>query len=176
MSWGKMFMLALVGLALTGLAQAAEPAKDKPVKVTADQAPVQIKSDELKIHQKQQKAIFSGNVVATQGKLTIRCARLEVRYADTKDGKASGRIKHMLFSGSVDILQGSRRGHCRQADYDRPARRILCQGNPWVQDGPNHIQGELIIFHLDKDEVEVKRPRAEIEVPKDARPGKKGQP
>lgn len=174
MSWGKMFMLALVGLALTGMTQAAEPAK--PVKVTADQAPVQIKSDELKIHQKQQKAIFSGNVVATQGELTIRCARLEVRYAEAEEGKASGRIKHMLFSGSVDILQGSRRGHCRQADYDRPARRILCQGNPWVQDGPNRIKGELIIFHLDKDEVEVKRPRAEIEVPKDARPGKKGQP
>ncbi|MBW2699631.1 MAG: hypothetical protein JRF33_02325 [Deltaproteobacteria bacterium] len=176
MSWGKMFMLALVGLALTGMTQAAEPAKGKPAIVKPEQEAVQIKSDELKILQKQQKAIFSGNVVATQGELTIRCARLEVRYAETEEGKASGRIKRMLFSGSVDIFQGSRRGHCRQADYDRPARRILCQGKPWVQDGPNRIKGELIIFHLDRDEVEVKRPRAEIEVPKEARPGKKGRP
>ena len=173
MSFGRLFSVVLSTLVLLGTAQAAEPVT---AKVEVVQAPVQIKSDELKILQKQQKAIFSGNVVATQGELTIRCARLEVQYVGTKEGKASGRIKRMLFSGAVDILQGSRRGHCQQADYDRPARRILCQGKPWVQDGPNRIKGEFIIFHLDRDEIEVKRPRAEIEVPQDARPGKKGRP
>ncbi|MGO4334525.1 LptA/OstA family protein [Labrys sp. KB_33_2] len=54
--------------------------------------PVDVKSDSLEVHQDEQKAIFTGNVVATQGESVLRTNELTVFYENAdnnaKDGKA----------------------------------------------------------------------------------------
>ena len=54
--------------------------------------PVDVKSDSLEVHQEEQKAIFTGNVVATQGESVLRTNELTVFYENAdntaKDGKA----------------------------------------------------------------------------------------
>lgn len=53
--------------------------------------PVDVKSDSLEVHQDEQKAIFTGNVVATQGDSVLRTNELTVFYENLdnsgKDGK-----------------------------------------------------------------------------------------
>ncbi|OCC02543.1 hypothetical protein BA190_22845 [Labrys sp. WJW] len=60
--------------------------------------PVDVKSDSLEVHQDEQKAVFTGNVVATQGESVLRTNELTVFYENVdnnnakdgaaKDGKA----------------------------------------------------------------------------------------
>lgn len=54
--------------------------------------PVDVKSDSLEVHQDEQKAVFTGNVVAVQGESTLRTNELTVFYENAdntaKDGKA----------------------------------------------------------------------------------------
>jgi lipopolysaccharide export system protein LptA len=141
----------------------------------APEGPVDIRSDSLTVHQKKHRAVFSGNVQAVQGDLTIRCRQLTVSYLNPDDQKTkAGKIRMMVFEGEVAITQGLRKGHCQRAEYDRPKGRIVCTGNPWVIEGKNKIRGERIVYYLEKDEVRVVRPRAVIHL--EETDGKKGGP
>lgn len=129
----------------------------------APEGPVDIRSDSLTVHQKKHRAVFSGNVEAVQGDLTIRCHRLTVSYLNPDDPKTkASKIRMMVFEGDVSITQGLRKGHCQRAEYNRPKGRIICTGAPWVVEGENKIRGERIEYFLEKDEVKVVRPRAVI--------------
>jgi lipopolysaccharide export system protein LptA len=131
-------------------------------------APVDIKSDRLTIHQKEQRAVFEGNVKTVQGELKINCEKLTVIYAGEKDKSAkAGGIKQMVFTGSVSITQKNRSGHCEKAVYDRVAGRIVCTGKPWVVEGENRIRGDKIVYLLEEDQVRVTRPQAVIRLPED---------
>jgi len=131
-------------------------------------APVDIKSDRLTIHQKEQRAVFEGNVKTVQGELKINCEKLTVTYAGEKDKTSkSGEIKQMVFTGSVSITQKNRKGHCDKAVYDRVAGRIVCTGKPWVVEGENRIQGDRIVYLLEEDQVKITRPQAVIRLPED---------
>jgi lipopolysaccharide export system protein LptA len=129
------------------------------------EGPVDIRSDSLTVHQKKHRAVFSGNVQAVQGDLTIRCQRLTVSYQNPDDQKTkASKIRMMVFEGDVSITQGLRKGHCQRAEYDRPKGRIVCTGTPWVIEGENKIRGDRIVYFLEKDEVRVTRPRAVIQL------------
>ena len=133
-------------------------------------APVDIKSDRLTIHQKEQRAVFEGNVKTVQGELKINCERLTVTYAGEKDKTSkAGEIKQMVFTGSVSITQKNRSGYCGKAVYDRVAGRIVCTGKPWVVEGENRIRGESIVYLLEEDLVRVNRPQAVIRLPEEER-------
>jgi len=165
----------LAGPAPAGEAPTAKPA-GKAVQRRAPEGPVEIRSDTLKVHQKKHTAVFTGNVRAVQGELRIRCRELTVRYSGegARASTTTGDIEQMLFTGDVHIHQADRRGHCERADYQRPAGRIVCTGDPWVIEGDNRIAGDRIVYLLDADEVRVTRPRAVLQLPADGgtRPGK----
>jgi lipopolysaccharide transport protein LptA len=159
---------------LLGFPVQAAPAQAQGAgKNQVQSAPVDIRSDRLTVHQKEQRAVFWGNVKTVQGDLEIRCDKLTVTYAGEKDGGSkaagakAGEVKQMVFTGSVSITQNNRRGHCEKAVYDRVAGRIVCTGNPWVVEGDNRIRGERIVYLLEEDEVRVTRPQAVIRFPEE---------
>jgi lipopolysaccharide export system protein LptA len=140
--------------------------KPKAGLLNAPRGPISIRSDTLKVMQKKNKAVFSGNVHAIQGELLIRCKQLEVLYSDSTESKGkSSEIRSMIFTGDVAINQGERRGHCQKATYDRVAERIVCVGKPWVIEGANRIDGDQITYLLARDEVQVIRPKAVLHLP-----------
>ncbi len=91
------FAVLPLALALTAADAGAAPKKAaSPFQGFSSDSgkPVDVRSDSLEVHQDEQKAVFTGNVVATQGDSTLRANELTVFYenADTtaKDGKAKG--------------------------------------------------------------------------------------
>lgn len=159
----KPVLIVLASLVLISPVRSASAQNQGAKKGEVRSAPVDIRSDRLTVHQKEQRAVFGGNVRTVQGELEIRCEKLTVTYAGTK----AGEIKQMVFTGSVSIVQKDRRGHCARAVYDRVAGRIVCTGNPWVVEGENRIRGERIVYLLEEDEVRVTRPRAVIRLPEE---------
>ncbi len=144
----------------------AKPPKSETKKKnnSLESAPIQILSDSLKVLQKQHHAVFSGNVRVTQGQLHITCRKLTVSYSGSPAAKSNGKIRSMLFTGDVMITQGHRTGHCENALYSKTESRLVCTGDPWVKDRQSHIRGDKIVYLLDKDEVQVTRPRAVVDV------------
>lgn len=86
---------ALVAGGLAGSAAAQQPKKAaSPFSGFSPDSgkPVDIKSDSLEVHQNEQKAIFTGGVVATQGESTLRSQTLTVFYDNAQaDEKARGK-------------------------------------------------------------------------------------
>lgn len=90
-------------------------------------------------------AHFEGDVVVTRGEVEIRCARLEVRYADAE------RIDRVLAEGGVEVRRGDRRARSGRADLDGTTGRILLTGDPRLSEGPNTLVGERITLYLDDE-------------------------
>jgi lipopolysaccharide export system protein LptA len=152
-----------MALLLVPLLCGASAAQEGPKSDQQANLPVDIRSDRLVVKQKRNQAVFSGNVRAVQGDLTIHCDRLVVSYQGSEEGsKRTGEIRTMVFTGSVSIGQGERKGHCQKAEYDRPSRQLECIGDAWVVEGDNRIEGERILYKLNQDEVVVIRPKAVI--------------
>ncbi len=138
---------------------------------------VDIRSDRLVVHQKKRLAVFSGNVRTVQDNVTIQCDKLEVRYLDSVDSNSGiGSIASMVFTGSVQILQNERKGHCDRAEYDRKRGRIVCTGDPWVIEGKNQVKGDRIEYFLHEDEFRVIHPKAIITMPEQKRKVKRRKP
>ncbi|MBE7203950.1 MAG: organic solvent tolerance protein OstA, partial [Parafilimonas terrae] len=55
--------------------------------------PIKIDADRLDVFDKENKAIFAGNVVAVQGESTIRCATMTVFYKRGKDAGEKDKAK-----------------------------------------------------------------------------------
>ncbi|MFC2252719.1 LptA/OstA family protein [Labrys portucalensis] len=55
--------------------------------------PVDVKSDSLEVHQDEQKAVFTGNVVATQGESVLRTNELTVFYENVDNNAKDGAAK-----------------------------------------------------------------------------------
>lgn len=84
---------ALVALALMAAPAFAQQESASPFGGLGNSKdPIKIDADRLEIFDKEQRAVFSGNVVAVQGDTTMRCSQLVVHYdqSATQGGAAQG--------------------------------------------------------------------------------------
>lgn len=119
--------------------------------------PIKIDADRLDVFDKEQRAVFTGNVVAVQGESTIQCAELTVLYeqqrtrgraAPAASGQGDGAIRRIDCKGPVTIVSRTQTATGDNAVFDRTANRILLTGNVALSDGPNVTLGEKIVYDL----------------------------
>jgi lipopolysaccharide export system protein LptA len=121
--------------------------------------PIKIDADRLDVFDKEQRAVFKGNVVAVQGESTIQCAELTVLYEQQQRGQArtapapasgqgEGAIRRIDCKGPVTIVSRTQTATGDNAVFDRAANRILLTGNVALSDGPNVTTGERIVYDL----------------------------
>lgn len=142
-------ILALMWILFSGLShgQAAAPKED---------APVHIVSDRLEAYQQQQKVIFIGNVVATQGELTIRGDRMTIYYLEKENPESneeglSGKVDRIEVDGGVHISQKKIVATGEHVVYFTEENKIVLTGEPRVEQGKDSIQGEKITLFLDTE-------------------------
>ncbi len=159
-------ILVLFSIIAISLPVYAGPKKaGKFAKAIHKEEPIKIVSDILKANDQKGYVIFSGNVVATQGDLKIKCEKLIVYYGkvtkNTKDKKseAKGRwnksITKIVAEKNVVITQGNRKAIGNKAVYKKTNRTITLTGNPKVWEKESWVQGKKIIVYLDEDRSEV---------------------
>lgn len=119
------------------------PPKDDPVEITSDR----MRSDDGG-----QKIVFSGNVKAMWGDLTILSDVLEVYNPDSDD-----KTDQIIAIGNVVITRGEKKAKGDKAIYLDKAQKIILTGNPkaiaW--EGKNVIEGKEMIFLLESDRLVV---------------------
>lgn len=156
---------------LTASTVFSQQSKNKKTGNKANSSPVVITSDRMRSENGGQKIIFSGNVMAVRGDMTITSDIMEVY--NTPDKKQTEEI---VAIGNVDITQCDKRAKGDRAVYLDQLQKIILTGTPnavaW--EGKDIIKGREMIFLIEKDRFIVNgRVRAKLSPKSDEKKEKK---
>lgn len=148
MNWHTAIIVVMLAVApVTANAQA---------KLSSD-APIEIASDALEVLQNEKKAIFTGNVIATQGDINMRANTMTVFYRETSDsaaapsdaggamGKGIYRIEsqgNVIFTTPTETAQGDK------AIYLVDDDAIDLVGNVFLTRDKNVLKGTKLLYNL----------------------------
>jgi len=60
-----------------------------------------------------------------------------------------------VATGGVEVRQGERRAHCKQATYLREEQVVICTGDALLLQNCDEVRGDKIEFDLDAERVRV---------------------
>lgn len=134
--------------------------------------PVNVEADNLEVREKDQAAVFTGNVQVVQGDSTLRSKELTIFYygdqdrrpaakpgdAAPKQGATSGPagtpaapqgrdIRRLEAKGSVVVTSKDQRATGEQGVFDMPTNTVTLTGGVVVSQGENVIRGDKL--HVD---------------------------
>jgi lipopolysaccharide export system protein LptA len=115
--------------------------------------PVRIDAQNLRIVDKEQKAIYSGDVVVVQGKSTLRCTELVVFYVQNRgNGQArpagANGLRRAECKGPVSAVSGTSTVTGDNGVYDAPANQITVTGNVIITDCSNVQRGDQLTYNM----------------------------
>ena len=154
-------------LALLILASAASPAYAEKPRSGAilpggnSKNPVNIAAAKLDYFDKEQKLVYTGNVVATQGESKLQ-ARTLVIFLTPKDPatqagvpSSSSQIRRLEAAGPVTIVSKDQIGTGDSGIYEKSESKVYLIGNVTLTQGPNVTKGDKLIYDLDTNQAVV---------------------
>ncbi|HET6378790.1 MAG TPA: LptA/OstA family protein [Methylocella sp.] len=121
--------------------------------------PISIDAAKLDYFDKEQKLVYSGNVVATQGESKLRAGTLVIYLAPKSAGNspASGasQVRRMEAAGPVTIVSKDQVGTGDSGVYDRSDNKVYLIGNVVLTQGPNVTKGDKLTYDLSTSQAAV---------------------
>ncbi len=164
-------LAALSAFSVPAMAQAAKAAapakkaeKDRSSPLGAlgnSKEPVHIEAGRLQVYDKEQRAVYIGDVVAVQGKSTLRCSKLTIFYDNKKDKDGAPKpaaasagsddekssIKKMICDGPVSVVSCTQTATGDHGEYEAATDLIILTGNVVMADGPNVQNGDKMVYN-----------------------------
>ncbi len=111
---------------------------------------VDISADSMELREKENKAIFTGNVDAKRGKVKLTSDRLVVDYREVtrKNGSKKTEVRFLNASGNVTIISGKQTIKSNKARMDVKANRAVVTGNVTVLQGKTKLNGNKLFLNL----------------------------
>lgn len=119
----------------------------------SNKEPVEIVSDALEVLQNEKKAIFTGNVIATQGAVTMRSDSMTVFYHESADSAAGDNgmgkgIYRIDADGSVLFTTPTETARGDKAVYLVDDETINLSGNVFLTRDKNMLKGTKLVYNL----------------------------
>ena len=105
--------------------------------------PVEMKSDALSVNQADGNAVFTGNVVVTQGAMKLSAAEIRVEYS--ADKKA---IEKLYATGGVLLANANDAAQADQAVYTISTGEVVMTGNVLLTQGQAAMSSVKLIIDL----------------------------
>ena len=117
--------------------------------------PINIDAAKLDYFDKEQKLVYTGNVVATQGDGKLKASVL-VLYLTPKEGAGdqpgapspSSQLRRMEASGPVTIVSKDQIGTGDSGIYEKSENKVYLIGNVTLTQGPNVTKGDKLVYDL----------------------------
>ncbi|MCV2863345.1 lipopolysaccharide transport periplasmic protein LptA [Albidovulum sediminicola] len=106
--------------------------------------PVEVTADRLAVNQTDGTAVFSGNVVVTQGEMHLGADEIRVEYA----AGGQNRIERLIATGNVVLTSGPDAAKSDRAEYTVDSGEILMAGSVLLTQGATVISGETLALNL----------------------------
>ena len=143
----RAIVFLLFGLTVTaGLAFAQKDQFPQPSAL-----PIEVTAQQLEADQEQRQAIFSGEVIAKQGDITLYCDKLVVYSLEEQD-----QVDRLEAFGNVRVIQLDRTATADRAIYRQQQGTLMLYGNAEVYQGQNKVTGNEITVYLQENRSVVK--------------------
>ena len=150
-SIGIIFAIGLAAVASAGMAQVQQQRGVSALKGHDSNAPVDVTADRIEVQDRADRALFVGNVHATQAELTLQTQRLTVAYSNKPGAAGSGgvQIRRLDAAGGVVVRSPSETASGDFGIYDLDRRLITVIGNVRLMQGQNTVSGQRLVINLD---------------------------
>jgi lipopolysaccharide export system protein LptA len=162
---------------------AAKPAETKPAEAKParggvalpggeSREPITIDADSLEWFDKEQKAIYTGNVVAKQGEATLKSSQLRIfmlkaaKGAEPAGPAPSGpgvggdnQIERMEADGPVELIQKDQTATGDSGVYERGLNAVTLIGHVALRQAGHVTYGDRLVYDLDTRQAVVQNPR-----------------
>jgi lipopolysaccharide export system protein LptA len=151
------FGIAIGVFFLLGLAQASAQDGGALGGFGSSDEPVQVDSKQLEVIDKEQKAIYSGDVVVTQGPSKLRCTTLTVFYTQRRAGGAAkepapaeggSSIKRLECAGPLSAVSGNSTVTGDNGTFEGKTQIIEVIGNVILTDCSNIQRGDKLVYNM----------------------------
>ena len=128
----------------TGFAAEQAPVLDK-------KQPIEITAQQLEVIQQQRQSIFTGDVIAQQGDMTLTADKLTVFLQEKQD-----QIDRLVAAGAVKVVQLDRVASADRAVYYQLEEKLVLTGHAIVVQSKNKVSGDEIVIYLKENRSVVK--------------------
>jgi len=120
-----------------------------------EEPPIKIEADRMVSKEQSNTVVFTGNVDASQGKITIRTDEMTVHYEEEggsgkENKKKSSKVKRLVCIGNVEVTQDDWLGTGERMDYYADERKVVLSGDAKAWQGKNMVSGKTITYFLDE--------------------------
>ncbi len=105
--------------------------------------PVEVASETFTVNNADGTAVFSGNVLVTQGEMKLGAGEVRVKY--TADQKS---IDQLIASGGVTITNLGDAAEAKEAVYTIDSGVIVLTGDVLLTQGPSAMAGQKLTINL----------------------------
>lgn len=164
--------LSLVAVPAAAQQKPAVPARDRaplPGMATNSKDPIKIDADRLEVFDKDNRAVFIGNVVAIQGESTLKATTLTVFYERNSTQGSSQQasagqpgaqqggtsIRRLEAKGPVTVISKDQVATGDNGVFDRVANVVTLTGNVALSNGGNVTKGDKLTYDLNRGEAKV---------------------
>jgi lipopolysaccharide export system protein LptA len=149
------FSVALIAMPYGAWAQAKDTKSGAFGSFGNSKEPVKIDAGSLQVLDKEQKAIYKGDVVAVQGQTTLRCSTLTVFYMQQKDktkaqksdAQGGNAIKKLNCDGPVSVVSTTQTATGNYGVFDAENDIVTLTGNVVLADCENVQQGDKLVYN-----------------------------
>lgn len=123
--------------------------------------PINVDAAKLDYFDKEQKLVYTGNVVATQGESKLKAATLTIylspKEPDDSNGppSSSSEVRRMEATGPVTLISKDQIGTGDSGIYEKSESKIYLIGNVTLSQGPNVTKGDKLIYDLNSSQAAV---------------------
>lgn len=157
------FMLAMDGGPL--LAQSRQAPVAPPPNAVGGSGPITIDADRLEVLDKDKRAVFTGNVVAARGDMTVRSSTMTVFYDADLTGNTSANkpaaansnqsVRRIEMTGKVLFVQRDQQATGDAAVYERASETLILSGNVVLTQCQNVVTGPRLVVNLRTNQAQV---------------------
>jgi lipopolysaccharide export system protein LptA len=105
--------------------------------------PVQVQADQLAVNNADGSAVFSGNVVVTQGEMKLAAGEVKVTY-----GTEQSDIETLVASGGVIVTNLGDAAEAQEAVYAIDSGVIVLSGDVLLTQGGSAMAGQKLTINL----------------------------
>lgn len=144
--------------------------------------PINIAADKLDYFDKEQKAIYSGNVVVVQGETRLNASVLTILFDSKAVGAkkpgqdaANSQLKWMKGDGPITIVNKDQVGVGDSLIYDKAKNKFSLTGNVSLSQGENITKGDELVYDLQTGQAVVSsKARVKSRIVPNDKPGQPG--
>jgi lipopolysaccharide export system protein LptA len=140
--------LPLLALALIAAPALAQQQGFSALKGHDSNAPIDISSDHIEVQDRADRAIWTGNVHAVQGDMTMDAARMTVAYTHATQPGQDPQIQRIDASGGVTVVSPTERAKGNFGIYDLNRKLITLIGAVTLTRGTNVVNGARLVIDM----------------------------